>query len=279
MNGISEIIGGIDTASSTIMTGGREYVVGENSKWSLRQKYIMLDNAPPGMSDKKLAKIAGLVVPLSFNKKIYYDDSKHKPRQRDAASREYEKKILREVKKKLGQSPKDIINNSVKIYDIKRPFIWALGDLLKLIATFIKKHKPNMRKIKVSPNIGTVITQIKKNDKFFKYDHKTGSNIIEVIGETLDTLGKSRIPQGMWRPPRLINPIYPKLDNARMQKLIAAEKSKLSTRSTLRERLLVILNVERILIDHINEIEQFYVSLAGDINKIAKSLKDFLGKN
>lgn len=272
MNNISEIIGGINISSTTIKTGGNEYVVGDSCKWSLRQKYIMLENAPETMSDKKLIKIVGLSVPLSFNKKVYYDDS---PRKRDITSKSYEKKIIKEVKNKLKETPEHIVNCAVETYDLKRPLIWALGDLLKLIAVFIQKHKPNMRKIKVSPELGTIITHIKKNDKFFKYDSKTGTNIIDVIGTTLDTLGKSRIPQGIWNQPSLINPTFPKMDK-NIKILIDKEKSKLGKSSTLREILLTILNIEKILIEHINALENFYVFLANDIKNIEKSLRYFL---
>lgn len=275
MNNICEIIGGINISSTTIKTGGREYVVGENCKWSLRQKYIMLENAPADMSEKKLIKIVGLSVPLCFNKKVYY---KGTPKKRNITSKTYEKKILKEVKNKLEETPEQIINKAIKTYDLKRPLIWALGDLLKLIAVFIQKHKPNMRKIKVSPELGTIITHIKKNDKFFKYDSKTGTNIIEVIGTTLDTLGKSRIPQGVWKTPSLINPIYPKLEK-NIKKIIDEEKSKLDKKSSLKKKLLTILNIENILIEHINDIENFYIYLANDVKNIEKSLRHFLKRN
>lgn len=275
MNNIGEIIGGINISSTTIKTGGKKYVVGENCKWALRQKYIMLENAPDDMSDKKLIKIVGLSVPLCFNKKIYYKGS---PIKGDITSKNYEKKILKEVRNKLEEKPEDIIKNAIETYDLKRPLIWALGDLLKLIAQFIQKHKPNMRKIKVSPELGTIITHIKKNNKFFKYDSKTGTNIIEVIGTTLDTLGKSRIPQGIWTPPSLINPIYPKLEK-NIKKLIDEEKSKLDENSSLKKKLLTILNIENILIEHINDIENFYIYLANDIKNIESSLKQFLKRD
>ena len=271
---MDEIIGGIQTSPTTIITGGREYVVGENAKWALRQKYIMLNNAPATMSDKKLIKIVGLAVPLSFSRKVYYDDSKQQPPQRSIYTKEYKKKALDMAKKKLDQPIASIIKSAIVTYNLKQPLDWALGDLLKLLAISIKKHKPNMRKIKVSPGLGTIITQIKKNEKYFKYNVNTNSGITELIGTTLETLKKSRIPQSMWKPPRLSKPIYPELDEGIQAEVDAIRN--LDRGAGLRDYLKAILDIENALMEHINEIEQFYVCLAGDIKKIEESLKKFL---
>jgi hypothetical protein len=279
------IAGGIDTKSDTVITGGKEIVVGENTKWNIRDQFLKVKYANNDV--KELLKIVGLKLPISFNSTIaYYDDAKKDkqapPKKKDdqisKTNREKAKELL---KQSLDTSIQSTINDMIISNKLQDPLLWTLGDVIKYLAVVHRKKRPNSRRIKISPEMALIIEHIWGGKNYFKY-HAFGTevpqNMIELINHMLDTIQKDRPKQGIWVEPKLIRTTYPVLTakiKESMEKDIVQIKKELSSKSKVIDYVLAVIKVRKVLSDHINNIEMYYVQNAKNIGKILKSLKKF----
>lgn len=291
------IAGGIDVISDSVISGGQERVVGENTKWYMRNKFIQLKHLASSNADEKsLLKIVGLSIPITFGKKIkvYYDDDKNKiptVTKKESVS-EKQKKALEILDSRLDNNIDTIVKRAVIEYKLHAPLIWVLGDIVKFLAVVNKKKKPNTRKIKISPDMAVLIEKIWRGKNYFQYVINTDdvpSNMIDLMIHMLELIQKNNPPRGKWVEPILDIIKYPcfcKINKSQLEVMIDNEKkdlvkrvSSLNPLDAIKEKILTILTIENLLVDHIDSIEKYYVVLAKNMSKIYDSLKVFFKKS
>jgi hypothetical protein len=86
-------------------------------------------------------------------------------------------------------------------------------------------------------------------------------------------LGDVKVARGLWSNPIFTKPIYPVLDIATIELI---EKKKKEKRKTVSEHISLILEIESTLIDHIENIEKYYIETSKDLDKILLGIKMFI---
>lgn len=295
----SIIAGGIDVSSDTVVCGGQERVVGENTKWYMRNKYLQLKHLSKSstVDEKSLLKIVSLKLPLTFGKKLefYDDDKKGMPvKSEKKSSSEKHAKAMEVLKNRLGEPIDVIVNRLVTEYNIRSPLFWVLGDIVRFLAVVNKRKKPNAKKIKISPEMAVLIEKIWQNKSFFKYvvnSDEVPNNMMELVVYMLDIIEKNKPPKGRWVEPRLEMIKYPcwcSISKNQLALKIEDEKKKLKQKikenedikgmDVLKEYVFTILNIENLLIDYVDDIEKYFVHLAKNMSKILNSLNTFFKK-
>jgi hypothetical protein len=290
------IAGGIDVSSDTVVCGGQERVVGENTKWHMRNKYLQLKHLSKSstVNEKGLLKIVNLKLPLTFGKKLkFYDDDKKDMPVKSEKKSSYEKhaKAMEVLKNRLDESIDVIVNRLVTEYNLRAPLFWVLGDIVRFLAVVNKRKKPNARKIKISPEMAVLMEKIWKNKSFFKYvvnSDEVPNNMMELMVYMLETIEKNKPPKGKWVEPRLEmikHPCWCSISKNKLAEKIAGEKKKLKQKikedgdikdiDVLKEYVFTILNIENMLINYVDDTEKYFVHLAKNMSKIFSSLKKF----
>lgn len=292
------IAGGIDVASDTVVSGGQERVVGENTKWYMRNKYLQLKHISksPTVDERSLLKIVGLKLPLTFGKKLvfYDDDKKDMPvKSEKKSSSEKHAKSVKVLKDRLDESIDAIVNRLVTEYNLRAPLMWVLGDIVRFLAVVNKRKKSNARKIKISPKMAVLVEKLWRGDSFFKYvvnSDEVPNNMMDLMVFMLETIEKNRPPKGRWVEPQLEIIKYPcwcSISKKEIASKIEDEKKKLKKKikaggikdmDILKEYVFTILNIENLLVDHVDNTEKYFVHLAKNMSKIFNSLKKFFKK-
>lgn len=291
------IAGGIDVVSDKIMSGGQERVVGENTKWYMRNKFLQLKHLTKSdkTNEKTLLKILGLSLPITFNNKVFYDDDKKDmPTNSEKKSEsEIHKKAIGVLKERLDNSIDIIVKRLVEEYNLRAPLFWVLSDIVKFLAIVNKRKKENARKIKISPSMAAIIEKIWKGKSYFRYVVNTDevpNNMIELMLHMLEIIEKNKPPKGLWKEPQVDVVKYPcfcKISKVQLEAMINDEKKELKQRIKLRnatgievvqEYILTILTIENLLTSHVDNIEKYYIELAKNMSKIFKSLRVFFKK-
>lgn len=293
------IAGGIDVNSDTVVCGGQERVVGENTKWHMRNKYLQLKHLSESstVDERGLLKIVGLKLPLTFGKQLefYNDDKKDMPvKSEKKSSSEKHAKAIGVLNTRLDSSIDVIVKRLIIEYNLRTPFFWVLGSIIRFLAVVNKRKKPNAKKIKISPNMAALMEDIWKNKSFFKYvvnSDEVPNNMMELMMYMLDTIEKNKPPKGRWVDPQLEMIKYPHLCPVSKNKLVVMidnEKKKLKQKiknnkdmndmDIVKEYVFTVLNIENLLIDHVDDVEKYFVHLAKNMNKIFNSLKKFFKK-
>jgi hypothetical protein len=190
------IAGGIDVSSDTVVCGGQERVVGENTKWFMRNKYLQLKHLSksPTVSERCLLKIVNLKLPLTFGKKLefYDDDKKDMPvKSEQKSSSEKHAKAMGVLNNRLGESIDTNVKRLVTEYNLRAPLFWVLGDIVRFLAVINKRKKPNAKKIKISPEMAALMEKVWQNKSFFKYvvnSDDVPNNMMELILYMFETI-------------------------------------------------------------------------------------------
>jgi hypothetical protein len=293
------IAGGIDVSSDTVVCGGQERVVGENTKWHMRNKYLQLKHLSKSstVDERGLLKIVSLKLPLTFGKKLefYDDDKKDMPvKSEKKSSSEKHAKAMEVLNNRLDESIDVIVKRLVTEYNLRGPLFWVLGDIVRFLAVVNRRKKPNAKKIKISPEMAALMEKIWQNKSFFKYvvnSDEVPNNMMELMMYMLDTIEKNKPPRGRWVEPRLEMIKYPCWCSISKNKLAAKiedEKKKLKQKikdskdikdmDVLKEYVFTVLNIENLLINYVNDMEKYFVHLAKNMSKIFNSLKKFFKK-
>jgi hypothetical protein len=285
------IAGGIVTKGESIICGGLDRIVGEESKWYLRDKFLQLKYANGKSVDEKyLLHIVGLKLPITFSGIDYYDDSKiHLPiKTEKKITNSLHSSSIIVLKERLDDPINKLISRIVKRCSLNNPLLWVLGEIIRFLAVINKRKKTNASKIQISPEMSLMVEALWNGKSHFKYNavsDKVPQNLLELIKYMLNTIEKNRPPKGKWREPYIDKVIYPVLnlqlkENLKIQ--IDNEKKDLSTRikgksglNETREYILAIINIEKILSNHVEAIEKYYIGISKNMSKIYDSLKLF----
>jgi hypothetical protein len=291
-----KIAGGIEVISDTIKCGGRERVVGENTKWYMRNKFLQFKHLSKSKTadEKALLKIVQLKLPLTFGKKLtfYDDDKKSMPVKSESENNgDIYDKAIGVLNMRLDDSIDVIIKRLIIEYNLRAPLFWVLGDTVKFLAIVYKKKKPTGKKIKISPQMAELVEKIWKNNNYFQYvinSDDIPNNMMELMLYMLETIGKNKPSPGNWKEPVLEIVKYPcwcSISKKKMGELIDDEKKKLRHKikdmrgiEIIREYVFTILTIENILIDRVDKLEQYFINLAKNIRKIFISLRNFFKK-
>lgn len=288
---VDSIIGGLTTSSETLKIGSKEYVVGECSKWHLRSKFIKYKYVSTSKikSEKQLLKILGLSIPVSFNSRVFYDDGKSVPIVKDKHRQDKEIDLL---KKKLEESHYKYVDDAVKNYNLRAPLVWALIDLTMLLIKVNKMKRPNMRKIHITGKLTQLFEKVWRGRSYFRMNvnsQEVPADMITLVQKLLGELKKNNYPKGKWIDPEISLIVKPELCvhmNAKRDDEIKNIKQKMKSNinaykkddihfHTIKEYVNAILMREKLYIDHVEEVEKYYIALAKNIIKITKSIKKY----
>jgi hypothetical protein len=280
------IAGGIDVKGKIITSGGSSRVVGENAKWHMRNKYIKLKESK-NLDARDLIKIVNLKLPLTFDRRMdYFDTEDEVPHSKtpEESSAIIHKKIISVLTERLNESTNSLIKRLITEYKLCTPLFWVLGDIIKFLSTVYKKK--SSKKIKISPEMSTLVEKIwRTNDYSYVVNSSDApSNLVELMIHMMQLIDKPNI-SGLWVEPQLTHIKYPCWCSILKQnaiKSIVLEKSKLldttakmSGDELVKAYIFTLLNIENIVIEHINDIEQYFVQTAQNMSAILNSLKTF----
>jgi hypothetical protein len=112
--------------------------------------------------------------------------------------------------------------------------------------------------------------------------------MMELMVYMLDTIEKNKPPKGRWVEPRLEMIKYPCWSSISKNKLVSKiddEKKKLKQKikdtedikdmDVLKEYVFAVLNIENLLINHVDDTEKYFVHLAKNMSMIFNSIKKF----
>ena len=286
------IAGGIDVIGSTITGGGHVRVVGENTNWYMRNKFLQLKHlsTSTNANEKNLLKIINLKLPLTFGKKLtFYDDEKSIPlKSKRDSSEDIYIKAIEVLDKRLHMPVNKLVDTLITEYNLMAPLSLVLGDVVKFLAVINKKKNPDSKKIKISPEMAVMVENMWRPDVYFQYMVNSDSipnNMIKLAIRMLDIVKKNNPPQGVWVEPNLEIVEYPclcTLKKTKVSNMINDEKKKLDVKikknknlDNIKEYISTILTIENIIINHVNDIEKYFIIAAENMNKILASLKKF----
>ena len=277
--------GGIQRIHDKIICGGASRVVGENAKYYLTDKFLQLKylSRSKNIDGRKLLKIVGMTLPVTFNRKVYYDDDPTKPAKQ---SKDINEKYINMLLERINEPTITTIRRIVDESNIRAPLFWALSDLIKYLAVKIKQDKG--AKVKISPEVSAIIDIMWDNKKHhFDYavnSDKVSNSTIDLAVHMLDIIKeKHGALKSSWATPTLIK--YPSLkdDNGIRAALDEKKKSFPMAKSgdakcgvdEISEHVLAILEIEKILSNHIERVEQYYIAAAKNIIMMHDQLKKF----
>jgi hypothetical protein len=289
------IAGGIEVVGGTLKCGGQERVVGENAKWNMRNKFLRLKHLSKSSiaDEKSLLKIVSLKISLTFNKQLnfYNDDKKPMPvTSEEKNNTVIHGKAIEVLNIRLNETVKDMIERLTSEYNLRAPLVWVLSDIVKFLAIIRTKKKPTAGKIKISPQMAELIEKIWRGDSYFKYvinSDDIPSNMLDLMLYMLEVVEKTKPPMGKWKEPQLETFAYPVIAHSKIdiEEKIDEEKITLKKKikgkkgtDVINEYIFTILNIEKLLIDHIDDVEQYYINLARNMSKILDGLKMFFKK-
>jgi hypothetical protein len=306
VGGINRIVGGLESEYfDTVITGGNEVVVGENAKWFMRDKFLRLkymNKAGCGCplrsaAEKKAARIAEnssiknmlkvihLTIPINFSRKVHYDDEKTRIlKDYPEGGETLASKAIKVLKNRLGDSINTNVNRLTSEYNLRAPLVWVLSDMVKYLSMKTRKNNPNMRKIKISPEMSEMVEKIWRDGKYFQY-HVNNADIpadmLTLMLYLLGVLEKQKPGKGKWAEPVLDNgkkPVLSVAARSSLQKKIGALKNAVIRKKTagVQEYVFTVLQIENLIIEHVVKLELYYITLAKNMGRIFESLKKFL---
>ena len=159
---VDRFIGGIEiSGGDTIITGGSvERVVNTNSKFHIKDRLMEYKHSKKD-DIKELLHVIGLSIPITFDPVVYYDDQG--PEKYDKHKRTNNHgKVLTMVKNRLMMPLSKLVQLKIREYDLKEPAELAMAEFIAYMARYVKRNngKANMRKIKISYNVGQMLDEI-----------------------------------------------------------------------------------------------------------------------
>jgi hypothetical protein len=287
---VDEMLGGSPLPVAEILhTGGKEIVVGESARWFMQDKLLKYKYANGGKLCKGnktrmkcLLNIIGTSIPISFNTKVFYDDSKATPPgtvdTKGSKADVFKSKTIKMLKKRREQSAKKVCAHLMNEYNIRAPLFWVLMDMIKYMAVKLRKKNPKMRKIKISPNMAEIMDDVWKGSKHFQY-HVNSSDIpkdtMALMLHMLGLMRRVKKSRGKWREPDLVSLEVPVMSPETVAEI---DKLKKVSVGSVEEYVLSILKIEAALGDHIDALEKYFIAVAKNMNLILVSVKAFFKK-
>jgi hypothetical protein len=265
------IAGGIKVTHDTITGGKQEYVVGENSKWYMRDKLLQYEYLKDSDDDKRMLKILNIAVPISFNRKVYYDDSQDRPA---PDTEDYHRKASSVLDDRFKESISAMVKRLIDEYALRTPLIFMLSHIIKYLVVKEKQQNPNDGKIKIAPNMSKVIEALWKEQHYFEYivnDKDVPTNLIDLMLHLLDLMKSKKT--GTWATPQLTDATYPQLSDDVEKKI----KELMSDPPLdIHGKVYTLLMVEMELNDHMDSIEKYFITVAKNFGIILESLRIYI---
>jgi hypothetical protein len=267
------IVGGVGKIDvEVIMHGGNEMVIGGSSKYEGRNKIIHLKYVPN--NTKKLLAIIHMARPVVFGN-LQYNDGKTGKINTGPMMDEPGVALLKSLNERLNRPPEKVVDALAHEYKLVEPVYWAFTDLIQLLLRHIKNKRPNMRSIKINGDIGGILDRVRDGDTFFKIatDHKDWpTNIVGVVQELLEVLRRERTPNGVWNDPKHDKSKWPELDSENKMAMLNIAKKKYKT---IRNYVEAIVMREHVLINHMDDVEMYYINIAKGVKKYTTALDIF----
>ena len=171
---IDRITGGIDVVADTIIAGGNEYVVGEVSKWNMRNRYLQLKHTE-STNVKKLLRIVNVKLTTSFNKKIHYDDTAEAFKSASTTAAKVQADAIAALQERANETPQQATSRLVAQYNLREPLELAMIDLVRILCKYKKMKVPSL----IVNRIG------KKYEQYFTRDENSKVTLSELIRKLL----------------------------------------------------------------------------------------------
>jgi hypothetical protein len=263
------IIGGLDVIETDRMkSGGKEIVIGGMADQSFRRRAIRMKYVPR-TNHKMILAVLDLSRPLTFGR-IEFDDGSSKSLVRRRV--DPNAAMIKMLDDRLNMSADKLILRITSDFELRRPLLLALSELINTLLKYIRRSRPNMRAIKVDGDMGFILDQISLGDKYFKV--ATDQNdwpatmpaiVIHLIGMLKST------KMSKWVPPKLNDPKWP---SGALPKLPSKKPSHITTYQLMR----AIVLRENKLAARINAIEEYYIDAAQDVMAYRASISTFLNQ-
>jgi hypothetical protein len=279
------IAGGIDVINDSLTIGGKEYIVGENSKWYMRNKFLAFKHKAD-TTEKNILKIVNINIPITFSKKNYYNDGGDMPiKTGEEIDSDVHVKRMRALEQRLSEDVDDIVHRLELEYNLYAPLLWVLSDLLKFtVSTYKNKCS---KKVKVSPEIASYVEKIWKNDPSVKYIDVIPNNVMDLILDIMELIKQSDDSTNDWMEPVLEDTPYPcwcsisktdimvKILEERHNLKLKISANNYTDKELVAEYVFTLLCIENIVINYVYDLEKYYIGVAKNMSKILNSLRVF----
>lgn len=291
-------IGCGDMSIIKIGGNGRNIVVGENAKWYLRNKFhhieIMseIDSKPDNYDRgtiKELLKMVGLKMPITFEKSLTYE--KIKPESKHTDDEITNDKLITLLDARLARPVNCIIKYSTVEYKLRKPLFVVLEDIIKYLVFLLKKNNKDFKKIDIPASLLPMMDDIWGGKQYFKFDvysNDIPENMVDLTVHILDLL-KDKPNTGTWEVVDMKPIKFPTLSKAERDNIESQikkkidklndkmKKKKIHGAQMVKEYIVTMLTIEHLLMEHLVEIEQYYISVTKDMVLLLSNLKLFFG--
>lgn len=267
------IVGGIEYNDNvqTIISGGRENVVGESMKKTLRDRILFLKHI--GRDDvKKLLSIINISRPVVFSH-TEYDDGDKKVFKKSITPNTALNTLL---ENRLHMEPDLVVKRLVKECNLKEHVHNILTEMIQILLKRVKNKRPNMRTIKIDGDIGDILDRVKKGDEYFKIatDHKKWAvSMPDIICQLLDILKREHTQNGPWKTEYVL-PAWPEIDRDIVSEMLKKSEHKCKS---IHKYVKTIVLREHTLLKYLDDVENYYIDVARCIKKIIRNLIKFFG--
>jgi hypothetical protein len=269
------IVGGIEYSENvqTIVSGGKEIIVGDNIKKALRDRILFLKHVKKD-DTKKLLSIINISRPVLFGY-TEYDDGDKKIINKNANTDTALKNVL---ENRINMEPNDVVNNMVREYNLKEHVYNSLTEMIQILLKYIIHKFPNMKAIKIDGDIGELLARVKNGDDYFKiatHHKKKVLNIPSIIHKLLNILKQGSTHTGPWDPVCVL-PLWPELDKNIIKDMKKFNSNKCNS---IRNYVKTIVMREHILLNYLDSVENYYIDTTRCVEKYTSNIVKFLSFN
>jgi hypothetical protein len=265
------IVGGIEYSDNvqTIVSGGKEIVVGETIKKALRDRILYFKYV--GDDTKKILDIINISKPVIFGN-VEYDDGNKKIISKKES---LDSALMTILENRLHEKPELIVNRIIHEYGLREYLKNAMLDMIKILILEIKNKNGTMKKIKVGADVGEILTRIENGREYFKIDTKgkdIPTDMPEIINILLNILKTKYKGLYTWKINKHES-VWPDMDSSLKD---AVEKSgKDKNCKNIKEYVKEIIKREHILLEYLDKVENYYLETARCIKKYTDDLQLF----
>lgn len=273
------IVGGIDVIEGgTIVVGGSHYVVGGKAKQELRRRAMALDHLK-GLSTKNILAIIGMSRPVRFGV-VEYDDGQRRQLRRKAGrpKGDPDEVVMDNLIERLRLPPKEIASQLSKEFHLTEPYEISMGSLIRMLLKHVRRCRPTMRTIKISGDVGHVMTAVSHGETSFKVAYDTRpdrpSDLAGVATSLIDVLSREITKQGAWQPPSITSDA----DWPALVPPLSTPESKEIESANVADLVRAIVDRESALIEYLDGVEEYYAEVAKNIQRWQRSLTHYLNQ-
>ena len=279
-------IGGVDIPydcdTMVVGAGGCSRVVNYRAKLKSRDRLLLYKYADGG-DVKALLAVVGMSTPVSFDRRVYYDD-RGAGEYDNRPSPDIVAKTVAMLKRRLSMGVKALTLHKVDEYLLNRRTLVEMYRLTSFLATTLRrKHKSGaVKKIKIGCAISEMVDHVAEADLFVVVavggGERSLSTLSEVVMCLVGRLASLRLAEGVWPvdmglPPRCF-PVMGKTVAAAVE---AARRLGDVDNPSVRLLVHTVLMTEHALLPHLVNVEGYYNDVARDVVRIHGFLERYLG--